>query len=151
MLLRGINSGLMKHYTEQFTLETTEPLQFIDITGEVKRVFERSGVTRGLVNVFTGHTTTAIKINERCDRLQMDMKKYLHALVPPMDEYHHNEGTVDGRANAHSHLMSLMMNASETVPVVNGELKLGSWQSVFFVELDGPRDVRTATINVIGE
>lgn len=140
----------MKHHTETVTLETTGHLQFVDITDAVKAACEKSGIRQGLVSVFTTHTTAAIKINERCDRLQEDMEKYLTALVPPEGDYEHNEGTIDGRANAHSHLMSLMMGASETIPVVGGDLKLGPWQSIFFVELDGPRDGRTATINVIG-
>jgi len=141
----------MNYYTETFKLKTTEPLQFVDITESVRTALEKSGIKRGQVNVFTAHTTTAIKINEKCSKLQNDMAHYLKALIPPDADYRHNEGTVDGRANAHSHLMSMLMNSSETIPVIDGDLKLGNWQSVFFVEFDGPRDERTATINIMGE
>ena len=140
----------MKYFTESITLTTTEPIDFVDITERVRKAVSSSGVTSGMVHVYSHHTTTAIKINERCDRLQDDMKELLQAVAPLEKEYRHNEATVDGRANAHSHLMSLILNASESIPVVNSSLVMGDWQSVFFVELDGPRESRTAMISVIG-
>ncbi|HPM41645.1 MAG TPA: YjbQ family protein, partial [bacterium] len=56
-----------------------------------------------------------------------------------------------GRANARSHLMSLLLSASETVPVADGKLLLGDWQSIFFVELDGPRERRGVCVKIMGE
>jgi secondary thiamine-phosphate synthase enzyme len=132
-------------------LETIESIQFIDITDRVCDEVVKSGIKNGVVNVFTSHTTTAIKINERCDRLQRDMEEHLSGLAPHDGDYLHNIDTIDGRSNAHSHLMSLMLNASESIPVVGGEVQMGHWQSVFFVELDGPRNSRVATISIVGE
>ena len=141
----------MKHYTETITLATDEHLQFIDITDHVKAALAKSGITNGILNVYCNHTTASIKINERCARLQKDMGKLLSAIAPRENKYQHNTDTIDGRENAHSHLMSLVLNASELIPVADGKLRIGEWQSVFFIELDGPRQRREAFISVMGE
>jgi secondary thiamine-phosphate synthase enzyme len=91
-----------------------------------------------------------VRITERCERLQIDMVDFLKTLVPAKT-YRHDESTVDDRPNARSHIMSLFMNASESVPVSNGRFSLGEWQSVFFVELDGPRRERRVLVQIIGE
>ena len=141
----------MKHFTETITLATDEHLQFIDITDKVKATLSKSGITSGILNVYCNHTTASITINERCDRLQKDMQELLKALAPREKDYQHNTDTIDGRLNAHSHLMSLVLNSSESVPIVDGAMRIGEWQSVFFIELDGPRQTREAFISVIGE
>lgn len=140
----------MKHHLEEIGFETSGPVEFIDITERVRRVLSSSGVKDGLVTVFTRHTTTAVKINERCERLQEDMLSFLERAVPGA-AYRHDEDTVDGRANARSHIMSLLLSASETVPAAGGELVLGDWQSIFFVELDGPRERRGVCVKIMGE
>ena len=140
----------MKHHLQEISFETTGAVEFIDLTDQVRKAFAASGVKDGLVTIFTRHTTTAVKINERCGRLQQDMLAFLERAVPDAN-YRHNSGTVDGRANARSHLMSLLLNASETVPAAEGKLLLGEWQSIFFIELDGPRAQRSVFVRVIGE
>lgn len=140
----------MRHFFQEIALKTRAPIEFVDITGEVRAALEKSGVHDGGVTVFTRHTTTAIKINERCGRLQDDMIKFLGSIVPSSD-YTHDLSTSDARPNARGHLMSLLLNASEMIPVADGRLLLGEWQSVFFVELDGPREKRSVVVNVIGE
>jgi secondary thiamine-phosphate synthase enzyme len=141
----------MKHFTETITFATDEHLQFIDITDKVKATLAKSGVTKGILNVYSNHTTASIKINERCERLQKDMEKLLDAIAPRENEYQHDTATIDGRENAHSHLMSLVLNSSETMPVAYGKLHIGEWQSVFFIELDGPRHWREVFVSVMGE
>lgn len=141
----------MKHYTETITLSTDEHLKFIDITDKVRATLAKSGITKGLLNVYCNHTTASIKINEKCDRLQKDMEKLLDAIAPHENAYQHNVATIDGRENAHSHLISLLLNSSESMPVEDGKLRIGEWQSVFFIELDGPRQKREAFISVMGE
>ncbi len=79
------------------------------------------------------------------------MVEFLTQLVPCNAEYRHNHNPVDGRFNAHSHLIGLFMNSSETVLVANGELLLGGWQSIFFIELDGPRKQRMLRVQLAGE
>lgn len=141
----------MKHHTAKIELATTGHLQFIDITDRVRRVVEESGVKNGVAHVFTKHTTTAVKINERCEKLQKDMREFLDAAAPRDKRYHHNHVAVDGRDNAHSHLRSLLLGSSESIPVIEGRLGIGAWQSIFFIELDGPRDSRNIVISVMGE
>lgn len=140
----------MKHVTEKISLQTRWAIEFVDITDRVKRITEESHISNGLVVISTEHTTTAIKINERCERLQEDMLALLSRMVPDT-KYKHDEDTVDGRPNAKAHLMSLLLSASETAPVVDGGPLIGGWQSIFFIELDGPREKRTVNVTVIGE
>jgi len=139
----------MNQHTSEIRLSTKEPIEFIDITDDVKKAFSASGVTEGAVTIFTRHTTTAVKVNERCERLQNDMREMLKGAVPARS-YGHDQETIDGRPNARGHLMAMLLNSSETIPVSRGRLALGRWQSVFFVELDGPRTGREVVIKVIG-
>ena len=134
----------------EINFETRDTIEFIDLTDKIKDVCAKSGVKDGLVNVFTEHTTSAVKINERCAKLQSDMLEMLNAIVPNKN-YRHDEDTVDSRANARGHLMALLMNTSETIPIVSGKLLLGNWQSIFFVELDGPRKNRSVMVKLVGE
>lgn len=140
----------MKTFVQEIAIETTNPFEFIDVTSKVADACARSGVSEGIATIITHHTTTGIKINEKCERLQLDMKEFLEGVVPKRN-YRHDEKTVDGRANGRSHLMSLLLNASETVPVSKGRPLLGGWQSIFFVELDGPRRERNIVVKVIGK
>jgi secondary thiamine-phosphate synthase enzyme len=140
----------VRHYFHEISVKTSEPVQFVDITERVREAIIASGISEGIATVFSRHTTSAVKINERCDRLQQDMKAHLENVVPSVD-YSHDEDTVDDRPNARGHLMSMMLGASETIPVNNGSLALGGWQSVFFVELDGPRAERKVFVKILGE
>lgn len=138
----------MKHFLHVIPFETTGAIEFVDLTERVRAAFVESGVRDGIVTVFTRHTTAAVRINERCSRLQEDMLAVLKRIVPA-DEYRHDESTVDSRKNARGHIQALFLGASETVPAAEGRLMLGEWQSVFFVELDGPRR-RKVLVNVVG-
>lgn len=140
----------MKHSLHEIQFKTSGTVEFLDITSHVESALEKSGIRDGTVTVFTQHTTAAIRINESCERLQADMFGILEKLVPRAD-YRHDEDTVDNRRNARAHLASLLLGASETIPVGNGKLLLGTWQSVFFVELDGPRGVRKAVVKIMGD
>ncbi|HPQ81173.1 MAG TPA: secondary thiamine-phosphate synthase enzyme YjbQ [bacterium] len=140
----------MKHHLQEISFDTKGAVEFIDLTERVRNIFAESGVRDGQVSVFTRHTTTAIKVNERCERLQHDMTSFLERVVPRAP-YRHDEATVDGRANARGHIISLLLGASETVPAAEGRLLLGDWQSIFFVELDGPRRRRSVFVTVTGE
>lgn len=140
----------MKNFTKEIKISTNDKIDFIDITERVRDACAASGIANGMLTVFTSHTTSAVKINEKCERLQQDMTSFLLNTVPEL-KYRHNEQTVDDRPNARSHLMSLLLNASETVPVSGGAPMLGGWQSVFFIELDGPREERKITIKLIGD
>ena len=135
----------------RLTLTTTAPIAFVDLSDDLRAWVRTAGVRDGLLTVTSPHTTARINCNEREPQLQRDMLRFLQRLAPQDAEYGHNHDTVDGRANAHSHLLGLLMPATETIPVVDGELSLGHWQSVFFVELDGPREKREVLLQLIGE
>lgn len=140
----------MKLLTKKITLATAHPIQIIDITDRVRSIVEESGIKNGFLNIMTQHTTTAININEKEEGLQRDMIDFLERIVPRDADYIHNRNAIDGRANAHSHLLGLFTNTSETIPVVDGKPALGGWQSVFFIELNGPRDERTVVVQIGG-
>ena len=141
----------MHSILDSITLVTTEPIQVVDITQQVRERLANSKLHNGLVTLISRHTTARVNLNEHELQLHRDMVTFLKRLVPRDGDYLHNLAPVDDRDNAHAHLLGLFMNASECIPVVDGELLLGSWQSVFFVELDGPREQRSVTLQFIGE
>jgi secondary thiamine-phosphate synthase enzyme len=126
----------------RLALTTTRPIDLLDITESVRDWVRQSGVQHGLLTVMSPHTTARITLNERERELQQDMIRWLEQLAPATAAYGHNLAPVDDRLNAHAHLLGLFLNATETIPVTDGALELGGWQSLFLVELDGPRDAR---------
>ena len=86
-------------------------------------------------------------INENEEGLGYDIQNLLYDLIPESNEYSHD--LIDH--NAHSHLKSLFLSPQETVPIVDGRMDLGTWQSVFFIELDGPRSKRKIDLTIMGE
>jgi secondary thiamine-phosphate synthase enzyme len=134
----------------QLVFETTDPIQFLDVTDAVRGWVASTGLRDGLLTLTSPHTTARININESEPQLQRDMVTFLQRLVPRDGDFLHNLNTVDDRPNAHSHLLGLFANASETIPLSGGALLLGSWQSIFFVELDGPRPSRALDLQLMG-
>ncbi|MFA4640221.1 secondary thiamine-phosphate synthase enzyme YjbQ [Pyrococcus kukulkanii] len=114
---------------------TSKEVEIIDITEKVREIVRKSGVEDGIVVVFTRHTTAGIIINENESGLISDLEKTLEKLIPKGAGYSHDR--IDN--NAHSHLRAIILGSSVVIPVENGRLALGTWQSVLFVELDGPR------------
>jgi secondary thiamine-phosphate synthase enzyme len=107
-------------------------------------------VRDGLLTVASPHTTARINVNEREPELQRDMVTYLKRMAPLDGDWRHNIAPVDDRPNAHSHILGMFMNSSASIPVSGGALGLGEWQSVFFFELDGPRERRCVELQIIG-
>lgn len=140
----------MKYLTKKIVRETVDPIQIIDVTDEVRESIASCGLKKGQATIVSQHTTAFININEHEPRLLEDMVTFLKRLVPKDGGYLHNIAPVDGRDNAHSHLMGLFMNSSETVPFESGKLLLGEWQSIFLVELDGPRKNRNLLMYISG-
>ena len=99
------------------------------------------------MNIFTKHSTSAICVNENEKGLLNDFEKVLKDIVKENDNYEHD--FIDN--NAASHIRAFLLGSSETVPIVDGRLDLGTWQSIFFVELDGPRRGRTIDLTFMGE
>jgi secondary thiamine-phosphate synthase enzyme len=137
----------IRHHT--LTLASTAPIEFVDLTARVRDWLRTQGVTEGLLTVVSPHTTGRITINELDPALQQDMVAYLERMAPRDRDYGHNRATVDGRDNAHAHILGLFMPASESIPVRNGDVSLGTWQALFFVELDGPRPKREVHLQLL--
>lgn len=120
---------------DRLELATRGSTELIDITSEVQRVVRSKNIRSGICVIFTRHTTTGIIINENEGGLQHDIEVLLNTLVPKGKGYQHDQ--IDN--NAHAHLRSVLLGSSVTIPIENGSLALGTWQSIFFVECDGPR------------
>lgn len=129
----------MKQALRTIAFDTHAPFEFVDITSRVREEVRTSGVATGTVTIVSRHTTGGIAVNERDPELQADMVDWLRKTFPPRAGYRHDVEPVDDRLNAHAHLACLALRASETLVVKGGELDLGAWQAVFFVECDGGR------------
>jgi secondary thiamine-phosphate synthase enzyme len=125
---------------------TRKSRELVDITAEVGHIVSESGVSEGIALVFTTHTTTGLYINEREGGLMQDVETVLESLVPVTRDYRHDR--VDD--NAASHIQCILLSPSLTVPIGGGRLSLGTWQSVFLAERDGPRR-RSVIVKIVGE
>lgn len=115
-------------------IDTTARCQMIDITARIAEAVRQAGIRDGVCHVFTPHTTAAITINENADPdVPRDIVTVLDRIVPLSGNYRHAEG------NTAAHVKASLLGASQTVLVKDGRLVLGTWQSLFFCEFDGPR------------
>jgi len=118
----------------EIEINTTDQVQFIDITNKIQKVVIEEEIKNGICTVFTPHTTAAVTINENADPdVSADMIKEINKIVPFSDYYRHFEG------NSAAHIKSSMVGVSEIIFIENGNLKLGRWQGIYFCEFDGPR------------
>lgn len=147
----------MPAVTNRLHLQTTKAREFIDITPQVVALVASYAIKNGCVVVYSRHTTGAIKVTENEPLLIQDMEELLERIAPQNNEYRHNDFnrrtvnmTENERPNGHAHCQHLLMNTSETIPITDGELQFGRWQSVFFLELDGP-STREVILQVLGE
>ena len=142
----------MKVENHRFEVESTERLELIDLTQRVRDLFRGSVVKEGMLYLHSMHTTTSIMINEWQGALIDDLKEFLLNLVDDKDYFWHNDPEHSDcvRNNAASHLRSAILSKNVMVPIENGELALGPWQSIIFADLDGPQK-RTIVAQVIGE
>ncbi|MDJ0806812.1 MAG: secondary thiamine-phosphate synthase enzyme YjbQ [Gammaproteobacteria bacterium] len=145
----------MKRQSTFIELETGKGISLHDIMPELQETIGQSGIKDGFVTVTSQHTTTAIAINEREERLVEDVKTFLTRLIPPTNRYLHNDIALrdcpeDEPENAHSHLAAMLLGSSEVIALAAGELVLGLYQSVMLYELDGPRK-RRISVQVYGE
>ena len=149
----------------QLRRRSDDGISIINLTAEVRQKLRDSGIQNGHVLVFSRHTTTALAINEDEERLFEDIKVYLRGLAPETEipvagggshRYMHNDLHLrpntpeDEPLNAHSHLMAMTLSQSEMIPIVDGELALGTYQSILLFDLDGPRN-RKVLLQLFGE
>jgi len=113
--------------------------EFIDITGDLLELLRIAGARNGVCHLFVLHTTAGIIVNEGADpAVQSDISRFLDRMVPNAPYFSHSEG------NSDAHIKSALAGTSQTLLVANGKLLLGTWQSVYFCEFDGPRSRRVA-------
>ena len=130
---------------ETITVETKRREETIDITPRVKAAVTRAKIRDGLVAITVAHTTAAVFVNENADPdVQKDLLTALERTVPRDAKYEHAEG------NGPAHIKAVLIGNSVTLAIRDGSIALGTWQGVYFAELDGPRE-RSATITVIGD
>ena len=128
--------------TELLRIKTESHSEFNDITSRIQSFLKNNSIEEGLCTVYIPHTTCGVTINENADPdVKIDMLKELDKIVPLSDGYRHMEG------NSAAHIKSSLMGSSVTVPVVEGNLALGTWQGIYLCEFDGPRN-RTVRITV---
>ncbi|MBO6123370.1 MAG: YjbQ family protein [Methanobrevibacter sp.] len=130
--------------TNSFKINTNKNFEIIDITSKINDWID---VENGIISIFSKHSTSAIVVNENESGLLNDLEFTLDNLIS--DKFSYNHDRIDN--NARSHLKSFLLSSSECLPIKNGMLDLGTWQSVFFIELDGPRQNRTISLTIIGE
>ena len=154
--IADVTGGEPVYRAEALVATTTTAPEFIDITDDVQSIVADSGVRHGQATIFSCHTTAAIRVNENEPLLLQDMARLLHEIAPLHGEYEHNDFTrrtvnmeEDECANGHAHCQHLFLSTSETVPVLDGRMTLGTWQRIFLIELDRPRD-RKVLVSIVG-
>ncbi len=130
--------------SKKIILNSNKNFEIIDISSKIN---EKIDINEGIVNIFSKHSTSAIAVNENESGLLEDLELMLKDLVS--DKYSWQHDLIDN--NAKSHLKSFLLSSSETIPISNGKLDLGTWQSVFFIELDGPRKDRIVNLTFIND
>lgn len=144
-------TAALQLYIETIIYHTRERLELINITRDLNELIRKHGLKAGLVIVQSLHTTTAIFINEFQQALMDDIKSFLGRIVGRFDYWRHNDPRLSecDRRNADSHVQAMLLGHTLSLPVRDGELALGHWQSVILAELDGPRQ-RALQVQVLG-
>ncbi|MDI9608712.1 MAG: secondary thiamine-phosphate synthase enzyme YjbQ [Candidatus Verstraetearchaeota archaeon] len=137
----------LKSFTKHLVLDTGKRREAINITRGVQGAVTESGINTGLCVVFTTHSTSAIIVNEDEEGLKSDVLRKTAEDFPVNKAWAHNR--IDDNADAH--LAGTYLGPSVAIPVVGGRLTLGTWQSIFFLEFDGPRSGRRIVVQVMGE
>jgi len=133
-----------KVFTTSYSFSTKGEIDFVDLTDKVQETVSQSGIKNGLVHVFAPHATGILILTESEYGLLNDIKAFLEEIIPKHGAYTHP-------SNAHAHLRSVLMPPDKTMPVVDGRVEFGTWQSLVFVETDVHPRRRTVIIQVIGE
>jgi len=128
-------------------LETPGNGHIVDITPGVQSVVGTSGIERGVVTVFATGSTVAVTTMEYEPGGVHDLQALLDRLIPPTGEYEHNRRNHD--TNAHAHLRAAVVGPSESIPVVDGRLALGTWQQVVLIDFDDRPRQRSVTVQVV--
>ena len=136
-------------FQDQFTIRTRSHGGMHDLTEQVSRIVEQSGIRTGVANVFHVGSTGAIGAIEFEPGLRRDLPELMDHLIPPGTDYAHEQTWHDG--NGHSHLQATLLGPSLTVPVSGGRPVLGTWQQIIHLECDVRPRERTIVVTVLGE
>jgi secondary thiamine-phosphate synthase enzyme len=129
---------------ENLKLSTRGEISFVDISNMVQDVVAKSGIKNGIAHVYAPHATGVLVLTEYDPSLLEDIRNMLEQLIPKRGDYAHP-------SNAHSHLRSMLLSPDKTLPVIGGQLALGTWQSLVFIETDVYPRQRTIIVQVLGE
>jgi secondary thiamine-phosphate synthase enzyme len=147
--------GFSSHH-EFIRIRTRKTLQFIDLTERIQSIVADSGCHSGFVNIQSLHTTAAIIVNENEPLLIQDMKRMLERHAPRKAKYRHDDFSIrtinmqpGELANGHAHCKALLLSPAQTLNFAHGQLIIGRWQRIFFIELDCARD-RTVSVMILG-
>jgi secondary thiamine-phosphate synthase enzyme len=140
----GIHMSNFKVVNERTVISTKGEIDFIDLTDTVQSAVDKSGVRNGIVHVFAPHATGVLVLTENDYALLRDIETFLEELVPRNKDYNHP-------SNAHAHLRSMLLPPDKTLPLIDGEVEFGTWQSLLFVETDVYPRKRTIVIQIMGE
>lgn len=134
----------MKIFNDSYRFSTKGEIDFVDLSSRVQDTIDKAGVKNGLVHVFAPHATGVLILTEYEPSLLNDIRDVLQDLIPRKTGYEHP-------SNAHSHLRSIFLSPDKTLPLVDGQMVLGTWQSLVFVETDVHPRQRTVIVQVLGE
>jgi len=127
-----------------YKFNTRGEIDFVDLSDKVQKEVVDSEIRNGIVHVFSPHATGILVLTENDDALLEDIRVFLEELAPKHKQYQHP-------SNAHSHLRSMILPPDKTLPIVNGGVEFGTWQSLLFVETDVYPRERTIIIQIMGE
>jgi len=131
---------------ETIIISTSRKHELIDITSKVSEIVRNSKVKEGICYIYVPHATGGITINENADpNIKEDIIKAVNKMVLEHDGYLHD--SIDN--NAAAHIKSTIIGVSKAIPIVRGDLQLGTWQDIFFTEWDGPRSNRKILVGII--
>jgi secondary thiamine-phosphate synthase enzyme len=133
-----------KVFNTSITFPTKGEIDFIDLTDQIQEAVSKANVQNGLVHVFAPHATGILILTENDYALLSDIKTFLEEIIPKSKTYSHP-------SNAHAHLRSILLPPDKTLPIVNGKVEFGTWQSLMFVETDVYPRKRAVIIQVMGE
>jgi secondary thiamine-phosphate synthase enzyme len=138
-----IGMGEFRVVNIRHLISTAGEIDFVDLSDAVRSAVDNSGITNGLVHVFAPHATGILLLTENDEPLLKDIEELITQLVPKKKTYNHP-------SNAHAHLRSILFPPDKTLPIVDGSVEFGTWQSLFFVETDVYPRKRTILIQVVG-
>lgn len=137
----------MKSHTKYLWFNTVKKRELVNITSECEQALLESGISEGMMLVSAMHITSGVWINDNESGIWNDAMEMLEKLAPEGPNYRHH---LTGEDNGHAHLKNLLMHHQVIIPITNGHLDLGPWQTVFYAEFDGQRRKRLI-IKTIGE